>query len=65
MEEKVLKFIKYYRGLGVEKRTSIRDSFLEKTGLRYPAWYAKLRRKAFSPLELTALSEISGVDFEA
>ena len=63
MEEKVLKFIEYYRNQDVERRTFIRDSFLEKTSLRYPAWYAKLRRKVFGPLELAALSEICGVDF--
>jgi hypothetical protein len=63
MEEKVQKFIDYFKNQDVKKRILIRDSFLEKTGLRYPAWYAKIRRKAFSPLELAALSEMTGEDF--
>ncbi|MBO5632547.1 MAG: hypothetical protein J5965_26130 [Aeriscardovia sp.] len=63
MNEKVQKFIDYFKNQDVERRVLIRDSFLEKTGLRYPAWYAKIRRKAFSPLELAALSEITGEEF--
>ena len=63
MNEKVQKFIDYFKNQDVERRVLIRDSFLEKTGLRYPAWYAKIRRKVFSPLELAALSEITGEEF--
>lgn len=63
MEEKVENFILFYKEQDEESRVRIRECFLEKTGLSYPSWYSKISRKAFSRLEMEALSNICQKDF--
>ena len=63
MDEKVKKFVEYYRIQEIGERQRIRDEFLERSGLRYSSWYARLRKKNFSALEMAALSDICGRDF--
>lgn len=57
------KFIAYYKNQDVEKRREIRESFLERTMLSYPAWFSKISRKCFSPLEMKLLCSLCGLDF--
>jgi len=59
------KFSEFYKELTVQERVNVRDAFLDKSGLRYPSWYSKIKEGQFSKLELDALSEICGVEFEA
>lgn len=61
--EKVNDFLSLFRTREVEERKRIRDEFLRKSGLSYPAWYSKMTRKSFSPLELDVLGKICGKDF--
>lgn len=63
MKEKVEKFIAFYRGQKIEEKRRIREEFLQKSKMSYPAWYSKMSRKVFSQLEIEALSEITGEDF--
>ncbi len=64
MGYKYPKFLKYYKSLQTEKKIEVRDEFLLKSGLQYPSWYSKIRTGNFSKLEISALSEICGVDFD-
>jgi hypothetical protein len=63
IQEKVDLFIDFYKNQDIEERRRIREAFLEKSRLSYPSWYAKMKRKVFNSLELSALSEICGHEF--
>lgn len=68
MNKKVKKqkmgFISYYTSLDLIEKKRIRDEFLKETELSYPAWFTKIRRNSFSPLEKKALQEICNLKFE-
>ena len=51
-------FITYYLTLSPMEKKRVRDEFLKETELSYPAWFSKIRRNNFSPLERKALSQI-------
>jgi len=57
MGEKSNNFVTYY------KKKAIREAFLEKTSLSYPAWYSKIARRKFSVLEIDVLVKICGTVF--
>jgi hypothetical protein len=63
MKKNVENFIDFYKQQDVGRRRIIRDEFLEKSGMTYPAWYSKLRRNVFSKLELITLGDICGERF--
>lgn len=58
MKQKVENFIVFYDKQTIEERRRIREEFLERSGITYPGWYAKLSRKTFTRLELSALGNI-------
>jgi len=57
-------FISYYHALDLIEKKRIRDEFLKETELSYPAWFTKIRRNNFSPLERKALQNICNTKFE-
>lgn len=65
MRKKEIKnrFKEYYQNLSEEERVSVRDKFLEQSGIVYSSWYGKLQRNGFSKLELLKLGEICNQDF--
>ena len=48
IQEKVDLFIDFYKNQDIEERRRIREAFLEKSRLSYPAWYSKMTRKLLS-----------------
>lgn len=65
MRKKVIqnRFKEYYQSLSEEERVTIRDKFLEQSGIVYSSWYGKLQRNGFSKLELLALGKICNQNF--
>lgn len=60
---KLLDFMVYYSGLDDRERMRVRDEFLERAGLSYPSWYAKMSSGSWKRLELLALGDICGERF--
>ena len=63
MGEKSNNFVMYYKSQDMKKKKEIREAFLEKSRLSYPAWYSKLARRKFSILEIDVLVKICGTVF--
>nr|DAW73145.1 MAG TPA: hypothetical protein [Caudoviricetes sp.] len=63
MGEKSNNFVTYYKNQDMMKKKAIREAFLEKTSLSYPAWYSKIARRKFSVLEIDVLVKICGTVF--
>ena len=57
-------FISYYDALDPTEKKRVREEFLKKSELSYPAWFTKIRRKSFTALERKALQEICNTKFE-
>jgi len=58
MAKKEKNFFEYFQGLPETERVKVRDEFLEKTGVKYPSWYAKMSRRTFLRRDLVVLEMI-------
>lgn len=47
-----------YAALDNNKKKVLRDRFLEETGVSYPGFYAKLRRRCWGKLEVQVFNRI-------
>lgn len=60
MNEKINNFVKWYDSLEPDKKRDVREEFLRRSGLRYPSWFYKIKKKSFQPLEMQLLEDITG-----
>jgi len=51
MNKHIKTFKEWYNSLSSEEKSKFRDSFLTASGLKYPSFYSKLARGAFSRFE--------------
>lgn len=61
--EKSQIFVNYFRIQELPERKRIKDTFMERAGVGYPAFYSKIRRRSFTPLEVEELERICGTTF--
>ena len=62
-QEKAQKFVEFFRIQELPERKRIKDTFIERSGVGYPAFYSKLRRRNFTPLEIEELERICEQSF--
>ena len=60
MDEKINNFVKWYESLEPGKKRDVREKFLRHSGLRYPTWFYKIKKRSFQPLEMQLLEDITG-----
>lgn len=63
--EKSQIFVNYFRIQELPERKRIKDTFMQRAGVGYPAFYSKIRRRSFTLLELEELEKITGQSFSA
>ncbi len=56
-------FSDYYNSLEADKKKTLREDFLNKTGGAYPTFYSKLSRNSFTNLEKEFLEKLCNQEF--
>lgn len=64
MDKCIKTFKEWYESLPLTEKSKFRDAFLTASGLKYPSFYSKIARGAFSLLEQKFITDYAGCEME-